>query len=251
MAGTSLARTPDPAPTTSRPELDPDVVARIQSVTLAGQRTVAVPDALLPLFPAGGLPRGIDVAVSGPGAWSLAMAMWAAALGPDGWLAVVGAPDLNLVAAAALGVRLDRVLVVETPSTGQWATVVAALLEVVDIVAVAPTAGAPRATIGRRDARRLLARARERESILFHLDGAAGWPEACEIVLTAQQGQPWEGLGWGHGYLRQRVLQVDGAGRRAHFRNRSVSVALPALDGRLAPVESPGSGLAPVVPLHR
>ncbi len=223
-----------------RPELAPEVLARIAPVTLAGQRIVPVPDVLSPLFPWGGLPRGLDLAVRGPGAWSLALSLWGGALGPEGWLAVVGVPDLNLVAAADLGIRLDRVLVVETPGSGQWATVVAALLEAVDIVAVAPTA-----RVGRRDARRLIARARERESILFHLDGAKHWPEAPDLVLTTRpdpgvstdpMGVPvWQGMGLGHGYLRSRVLAVESTGRRAHGRPRSAMVTLPDPQGRLAP----------------
>ncbi len=225
-----------------RPDLDPDILARIQPVTLAGQRTVPVPGPLASLFPWGGLPRGTDVAVAGPGSWSLAMAMWAEALGAEGWLAVVGAPDLNLAAAADFGVRLDRVLVVETPPGDQWATVVAALLEAVDIVAVAPVS-----SVGRRDARRLVARAREQESILFHLDGAVRWPEAADVVLTvtpsSTTSSSWEGLGSGHGHLRRRVVEVERSGRRAHARARSVVVAMPTAEGGLA--EAPV--LAPVL----
>ncbi len=241
-----------------RPELAPEVLARIAPVTLAGQRTVPVPEALSPLFPWGGLPRGLDLAVRGPGAWSLALSLWGEALGPEGWLAVVGVPDLNLVAAADLGIRLDRVLVVETPGSRQWATVVAALLEAVDIVAVAPTA-----RVGRRDARRLVARARERESILFHLDGAKQWPEAPDLVLTARpdpgaSSDPvdvpvWQGMGSGHGYLRSRVLAVESTGRRAHGRPRTAMVTLPTPQGRLAPAPSnpihPVSEPAPVLVL--
>lgn len=213
----------------ARPELDPDILAKIKPVTLAGQRTVPMPEPLAPLFPWGGLPRGVDVVVKGQGAWSLAMAMWAEALGAEGWLAVVGVPDLNLVAAADLGVRLDRVLVIETPGAAQWATVVAALLEAVDIVAVAPTA-----RVGRRDARRLVARAREQESLLFHLDGGVQWPEAADVVLNTSGALEWDGLGWGHGHLCERAITVDASGRRAHARARSVSVMLPGRDGRIA-----------------
>ncbi len=227
-----------------RPELDPDIVAKIKPVTLAGQRTVPVPEPLAPLFPWGGLPRGVDVVVKGPGSWSLAMAMWAEALGAEGWLAIVGVPDLHLVAAAELGVRLDRVLVVETPGTSQWATVVAALLEAVDIVAVAPNA-----KVARRDARRLVARAREQESLLFHLDGGVQWPEAADVVLATSgtsDGLGWDGLGLGHGYLRERVVTVEGSGRRAHARTRSVTVTMPGPDGRLV-AGVPRPELAPVL----
>lgn len=235
LASSAPSRT---APSRTRPELDPAVLAKIKPVTLAGQRTVPVPEALAPLFGGGGLPRGVDVVMKGPGSWTLAMAMWAEALGSEGWLAVVGIPDLNLVAAAELGVRLDRVLVVDTPGGSQWATVVAALLEAVDVVAVAPTA-----KIGRRDARRLIARTREQESLLFHLDGGVGWPEAADVVLSVESDGVsgdevgWNGLGWGHGHLRSRSAMVVAGGRRAHARSRSVPVSLPDRHGRLSAVD--------------
>ncbi len=149
MAGLALSRQSNES-RAPRPELDPDILAKIKPVTLAGQRTVPVPEALSPLFPWGGLPRGSDVVVKGPGSWSLAMAMWAAALGDEGWLAIVGLPDLSLVAAGELGVRLDRVLVVDTPGAGQWATVVAPLLEAVDIVKRRDASGNVE-TVGRSD----------------------------------------------------------------------------------------------------
>lgn len=244
MAGLALSRQSNES-RAPRPELDPDILAKIKPVTLAGQRTVPVPEALSPLFPWGGLPRGSDVVVKGPGSWSLAMAMWAAALGDEGWLAIVGLPDLSLVAAGELGVRLDRVLVVDTPGAGQWATVVASLLEAVDIVAVAPTTG-----VGRRDARRLVARAREQASMLFHLDGGAGWPEAADVVLEASGTPVWDGLGWGHGHLRERTVSVKSGGRRAHAHARAVSIALPGPDGRIADA-GPVAELAPVLSFSR
>ena len=243
----------------ARPALDPAILAKIKPVTLAGQRTVPVPEPLTPLFPWGGMPRGVDVVMKGPGSWSLAMAMWAEALGAEGWLAVVGVPDLNLVAAAELGVRLDRVLVVETPGGSQWATVVAALLEAVDVVAVAPTAN-----VGRREARRLVARAREQESLLFHLDGGIGWPEAADIVLSVEpndartigidESDGWTGLGWGHGHLRSRSATVIANGRRSQAQARSVTVLLPDQSGRLSPLDhadgdSSQTELAPLAPV--
>ncbi len=211
-----------------RPELSQDIINKIQPVTLAGQRIMPVPEVLAPLFPWGGLQRGTSLGVAGHGAWTLSLALMAEALGEEGWLAVVGVPDLGLAAAADLGVRLDRVLLVETPSLDQWPTVVAALLEAVDVVAVAPSA-----RIGPRDARRLQARAREQESMLLHLDGGRTWPNGLDLTLSTEVDR-WEGLGEGHGHLTGRRVSISAAGRRGAGGGSSVEVWLPGPDGRLA-----------------
>ncbi len=222
----------------SRPELDPDLLAKISPVTLAEHKVLPVPEAVRSLFPQGGLQQGSTLAVTGRGRWSLAMAVLAEALGDEGWVAMVGVPDLNLAAAAEFGVRLDRVLVVEDPGPGRWATVVATLLESVEVVAVAPTA-----PVGRRDLRRLSARTREQGGVLLHLDGARHWPEAPDLRLEVVT-DTWQGLGDGHGVLAGRRVTVRADGRRIRGGGRSVSVWLPGPDGRLAPV-SPAAAPAP------
>jgi hypothetical protein len=231
-----LARVLDPA--IGRPALDRAVIEKIAPITLSGQRTLAVPELLQPLFPWGGVQPGTSVAVAGHGSWSLALAIMAEALGSEGWLAVVGVPDLGLSAAAELGVRLDRVLMVETPSVAQWPTVVAALLEAVQIVAIAPGD-----RVGSRDARRLTARAREQGSVLLHLDGARSWPTTVDVSLTTQAGG-WEGLGDGHGHLRCRRVMITSSGRRGAAAGASVDVLLPGPNGRLAPAVSGADVLA-------
>ncbi len=220
-------------PVLRRPALSAEIRQRIQPVTLSGQKVLPVPEILQPLFPWSGVQRGTSLGVSGHGSWALAMAILADALGAEGWLAVVGAPNLGLAAAAEFGVRLDRVLVVETPSAAQWPTVVASLLEAVDVVAIAPVG-----RVGPRDGRRLSARAREQESVLLHLDGARTWPTVVDVNLTTTV-DGWEGLGDGHGHLRSRKVTVESTGRRSAARSATVSVLLPGPDGRLAPVVSP------------
>lgn len=213
-----------------RPTLDPAMVEKIRPVNLSGQRILSVPEPLTPLFPWGGIQKGTSLSVGGNGGWSLAMAMMADALGAEGWLAIVGVPDLGLVAASEFGVRLDRVLVVETPPLHQWPTVVAALLEAVDVVAIAPSG-----RVGPRDARRLTARAREQGSILLHLDHGSTWPTAVDVGLEVTVDR-WHGLGRGHGCLQARRAEVTSTGRRSAARRSSVEVWLPGRDGRLAEV---------------
>ncbi len=215
-----------------RPALAPELIEQLQPLNLSGQRVLPVPEVLKPLFPWGGIQKGTSLAVGGSGGWSLAMAIMAEALGAEGWLALVGAPDIGLVAASEFGVRLDRVLVVETPPLHQWPTVVASLLEAVDVVAIAPDG-----RVGPRDARRLHARAREQGSVLLHLDGATTWPTAVDLSLGVTSAQ-WDGLGWGHGCLRSRRATVVSTGRRSAAKQATADVWLPGPDGTLSSAEA-------------
>ncbi len=229
--------------------LDPELLSKLKPVTLAQDRLIEVPEVLKPLVPWGGLQRGTSVAFDGVGSWSLAMAVMAVALGGQaagqaprqeqehtidessggGWMAVVGVPSFNLAAAAGFGVRLDRLLVVEDPGPGRWATVVATLLESVDLVAVAPGV-----RVGDRDRRRLSARAREQESVLVHLDGGRTWPSLPDLTFQVEA-QGWEGIGAGHGHLQRRRATVAVRGRRTGVASGGCEVWLPNEHGHLAP----------------
>jgi hypothetical protein len=198
---------------------------RVSPLALAGEQRLTGPAPLGPVLPEGGLQRGWSVAVDGVGSWSLAAGV-AGAL--DGWVAVVGAPAFGLAAAAGYGLGLDRVVVVDQPPAGRWAAVVAALVDAVDVVLLAPEA-----TVAGRDARRLRARARERGVVLVHLDGARTWPEPADVTLVVSDAR-WEGLEQGHGHLRARRVVVTGSGRRLPGRPRTTEVWLPGPDGALA-----------------
>lgn len=191
---------------------------RVAPVTLAAEQLLAVPEALQPLFAGGGLPRGASVGFAGAGSWSVAMALAASALGVGGWLAVLGVEELGLVAAAELGVRLDRVLVVSSVASAQLGLVAATLMEAVDVIALHP-----RSMVSTRDARRLTARARERGTVLFHLDGGRHWPEALDLSVSVAPSR-CVGIGEGHGHLQIRQLEVATTGRRAASRQRQASV---------------------------
>ncbi len=210
---------------------------RVAPVTMANEQLLSVPSALVPLFPGGGLQRGWSVGVSGHGGWSLAMALLGTALAADGWSACVGLEELGLVAADEIGLRLDHVLMVETPRPQQLPTVVAALIEVVDVVCLGPTG-----SIGIRDARRLMARAREQNSVLFHLDGGRSWPQALDVALHVEPGR-WTGIGVGHGRLRSRSMSVTAIGRRSMAKPKRVDVLLPGPGGGVERVDT-----APAVP---
>ena len=182
------------------------VLAKVEQQTRA--RTGVEPaDRLLPVLPVvasvlpqGGLRRGSTLAVTG--STSLVLALVAQASREGSWAAVVGLPGVGLLAAAQLGVDLSRLALVPHPG-GDAATVLGALVDGVDIVVLGPGLALVDA-----DRRRLMARARERGTVLI---SAAPWPGA-QVVLTAERAR-WTGLDDGGGYLRARELTVIRAGR--------------------------------------
>ena len=202
---------------------------RVAPTTLACDRALPVLPALTGLVGAG-LRRGGTVTVAGEaglGATSLAFALVAAATQAGTWAAVVGLPAAHAPAAAHLGVALERLALVPDAATlGHWPTVVAALLDGVDVVvaAVPPGLRAP-------DARRLVARARERGSVLIPLLAAgASWVEGADLRLRVKAAT-WHGVEAGNGFLQAREVEVAANGRGAAGRERSVHLWLPGYDG--------------------
>lgn len=199
---------------------------------LAATKTLPLPEALQPLVPGGALRRGTTVDVSGSGGTTLALALGAAASAAGSWLAVAGLPALGLAAAGDVGICLQRLLVVADPPDGSWATVVAALLDAVDLVVAVPPA-----RLGGADARRLQARARERGAVLCTVGDA--WPRPADVRLTVT-GARWSGpTGAGSGRLQARRVEVLAGGRGAAARERSHPLWLPGPDGFVTAVTGP------------
>lgn len=203
-----------------------DLRPRTAPVVLAHERGVPVIDALEPLLP-GGLRRGAVHAVdAGPGATTLALALTVAASAAGSWTAIVGAPSLGLLAALELGIAPERLLVVPEPPRESWATVVAALVDAVDLVVVRSARVAPG------EARRLVARARERDAVLVALPGTS-WPGA-DVRLTIER-TSWTGpCELGAGRLVARRAEVVTGGRGAAARTRRAELWLPGPDGTVA-----------------
>ena len=224
----------------------PVAAALSRPVALAASRTLPVEDALAPLLPEGGLRRGSVLAVDGAtAATSVALALVGAASRRGSWVAALGMPRLGIVAAAQLGVDLERLVLVPlgagqpggVRSGGvQWPVVAAALLEGVEVLLLR-LPGRVRTA----DARRLVARARERGAVLVVVGDRPAWPEASDLTLTVEAAR-WEGLGCGHGYLQARLVEVTAVGRRGAARPRRARLWLPGPDGQVAAVPSDGAG---------
>jgi hypothetical protein len=217
-AATSLPRLPrrDAA---AREQLD-SVARGARPLVLARDRAVALSDSsgLTALVPGGAVVRGSVLRVVGvPGAGSTTVAFelaaaftalgeWAAAVDCDG--------SLGALAAREAGVALERFAVVRRVPPARWATVVAALLDGVSLV----MAEVPRG-VGLGDARRLVARARERESVLVAYETRVRWPAEARYAVHAE-GSEWDGLGCDAGFLATRRLHVRVEGRGVATRPR-------------------------------
>ncbi|EFC83809.1 hypothetical protein [Parafrankia sp. EUN1f] len=179
-----------------------------------GERLLPVLPALARVLPAGGLRRGTTVSVSGSS--SLLLTLLAEPSQAGAWCGVVGHRSLGMLAALEAGVVPERLAVVADPGP-RWPVVVAALLDAMDIVVLRPPRGGNGA-----DARRLVARARERGALLL----VAGDWEAADLRLSVVA-RRWSGLGQGHGHLRSHSTLVRVEGRGAASRPRQVWLAGP------------------------
>ncbi|WP_454044681.1 hypothetical protein [Cellulosimicrobium sp. Marseille-Q8652] len=143
----------------------------------------------------GRLPRGAASVVQG--STSLLLALLASSQGSSDWVAVVGAPDIGILAAHDAGVALERVALVPRVKANP-AAAVAALLDGMAYVVLGPDA---RLTPSER--RRLLARARERG---VGLVSTGTWEQAAvRLDVVAHR---WSGANQGAGYLRRCELDV-------------------------------------------
>jgi hypothetical protein len=202
---------------------------RARPVTLAREHVLSVSEALNDLFPEGGLRRGSTLAVTGAAASSLALAMASGPSAMGSWVGVVGLPSLGLLAAAEVGVALERLVLVASPPAPEWPRVVATLLDGVDVVLTRPPLGVRMGA-----ARRLQARARERGAVVV----VVGPPAPFEVDLVcAVVAEEWLGLQEGSGHLRARRVAVEVSGRRGGGRPRRGSLWLPDDDGAVRTCE--------------
>jgi Mrp family chromosome partitioning ATPase len=191
--------------------------AKVATVQLAGERRLAVGGELGEVL-TDGVQRGSVVSVGGPagaGVTRTAFELAASVTAAGEWVAFVdagGTSTLGIAAAAELGVELERAAVVHDVPDGRWPVVVGALLDgMTMVVAVVP----PRLALG--DARRLLARARERRAVLVALEAAplaraGAWPAEAAVRVHVHD-TSWQGLDAGGGLLSSCTARIDVEGR--------------------------------------
>jgi hypothetical protein len=163
------------------------------------------------------LRTGEAYAVDSP---SLAMAMVAGASQAGEWIAVVGAPDLGLEAAAGFGIDLERTVVVPHPGE-LWLSVTAGLLDVATLVIVKPPM-----PVSAQQAERLKSRLRIKYAALVCW---GEWPRS-DATLTITESS-WLGLGQGHGRLTARRVVVS---VRQGGPVRRIPLWLPGVDQQIA-----------------
>lgn len=162
----------------------------------------------------GGIRRGATVAAVG--STSLLMTLLAGAMTEGAWAAVVGMPAFGAVAAVEAGTPLERLALIPAPGP-DWPTVVAALIDGIDIVVVAAPPGAPKQTT-----RALINRARQRGCVLIP---TTAWPHSDLTIETVER--RWVGLHAGHGLLRRQDVTLRASGRGRAARPKTVTTSLP------------------------
>lgn len=203
--------------------------AMAQPVQTAAEAALAEPDIsrvlpvvpeLAELLPWPGLRRGATVAAVG--STSLLMALISGAMTEGAWAAVVGMPSFGVLAGAECGIPLDRLALVPEPGP-DWAAVVSALVDGVDVVAVATPAGVSESTT-----RALMNRARQRGCVLIP---TTAWHSGDLVIEMVER--RWAGLGDGRGRLRRQdvTLRAVGRGRAARPRVATTSFPPPSILG--------------------
>ena len=221
------------------------------SLVMAHERLLPVPGAFGALFgvssadsghvgqisdhPA--LMRGHTVACTGTAAMSCALTLVGSVTRGGAWAAIVGLPAVGVMAASELGVALERTVFVADPRRvvidGQAvdaATVVATLIDGLEMVVVAP---AVVTAIGAAGMRRLQSRAHTKGALLVVVGEQRA--ASADLCFTADVAH-WEGLGEGHGHLQRRRVRLTLDGRR---RPRAVQrdMWLPDATGGVSAVE--------------
>ncbi|WP_240945289.1 hypothetical protein [Rhodococcus sp. HNM0569] len=209
----------------------------------AGVPVLPVPEPLAALLPHGGLVRGSVVSVSG--ATSLLLGLVASITASGGHVAVVGRPQLGLLAAVEMGTRLDRLALVPEPGPDP-VEIAAVLLDGMDLVVLGLGGGA----VAPSRARAVMARARSKGCTLVVTDGR--W-DGAEMTLDAEV-DGYDGLGDRHRRDRGRVcsvrLSVRAGGKT--FRPRTTRLDVRSARGRVewgqaagpSAVDGPAAGVA-------
>ncbi len=181
---------------------------------LESESQLALPQWLAELLPAP-LPRGTVAVLSG--ARSLLLSMVAAVTAAGGNAAIVGQPDIGLLAAAEMGADLSRVAVIPDPGTDP-VEVAAVLVDGMDLVVL----GLGGRRVPQTRAQAVVARARSKGCTVLVTDGDwQGAPTRLEARVCGYE--LTSGSRPGFGRISRVRLQVSGvcAGRRVTARARA------------------------------
>lgn len=204
-----------------------DDVTVASSALLARDRNLPVHSVLAPSF-GPGLVRGQTVVCAGSASVSCALALLVAPTAQGSWAAVVGVPALGVVAAADMGVMLERVVFVDGPldTHGDPANVLGALVDGVDLVV---TSGAFLASLAPSLVRRFVTRLQARGAVCIVVDDTRSVSGDVRVTTRVRE---WSGIGDGHGHVQARRVTVEVDGRRQGRTSRR-DVWLPGPTGRL------------------
>jgi hypothetical protein len=172
-----------------------------------------LPESLSELLPTS-LPRGTVAVVSG--ARSLTLSMVAAVTAEGGHAAIVGQPDVGLLAAVEMGADLSRIAVIPEPGTDP-VEVAAVLMDGMDLVVL----GLGGRSVPATRARAVVARARQK---------------GCTLLVT---GGDWQGAST---RLEARVCgyEIAGPGRPGVGRISKVRLAMRGRGRAFGPVRAVG-----------
>jgi hypothetical protein len=173
-------------------DLLPDSEARLPVPRLLA---TVLPDAL---------PRGTVAVLSG--ARSLSLSMVAAVTAAGGNAAIVGQPDVGLLAAVEMGADLSRLAMIPDPGTDP-VEVAAVLMDGMDLIALALGGR----TVSLTRARAVVARARQKGCTLLVTDG--DWQGASIRLRARVCGYETTSDKPGFGRISKLRLEVSGAGR--------------------------------------
>jgi hypothetical protein len=155
------------------------------------------------------LPRGTVAVLSG--ARSLPLSMVAAVTAEGGHAAIVGQPDVGLLAAVEMGADLSRIAVIPEPGADP-VEVAAVLMDGMDLVVLG--LGGRSVPAGR--ARAVVARARQKGCTLLVTGG--DWQGASTRLDARVCGYEITGADWGHHPLAGGGPPIPGCGRISRVR---------------------------------
>ena len=187
---------------------------------------------LVPLFFDGGLKPGATYAIES--SVSVMLSLMAETSTAGSWCAAVGFDSLAAEAVEGFGITLERFVMVPNPGT-RWLAVVAALAEVIPVIAIRPPSRPRDADISR-----LSARLRERGGVLLVL---GDW-QGAEATLSLSE-TSWRGIGQGYGALQSRAVTISARGRRFPAARRA-RVLLPGPSGAVVAFTPAAGSMAPI-----